>query len=228
LRSQPAIASGSYLTVEAIEGAEVRFFDKSGREVRWEPRSDTYPVTVFEPKEKELRIGDRIRWTENNDAIGAVSGRFAKVVSVDTANRRIEIEHSGGGRHQLDLSRDEHRHLDYGYAVTIQRAQGATAYPILNAPSYRVNTIHLTSAYVGISRAPGSPFIVTDSRHRLVSSLGERVGLQSAALDQAREAAGMAEQIARSLAAERHRNSEKQPVDQIQRAFERGGRSIER
>ena len=78
-------------------------------------------------------------------------------------------------------------HLDYGYAVTIQRAQGATAYPILNAPSYRVNTIHLTSAYVGVSRAPGAPFIVTDSRVRLIRSLGERVGLQSAALDQARE-----------------------------------------
>ena len=185
-------------------------------------------MTVFEPREKEIRIGDRIRWTENNNAIGAVSGRFARVVGVDAASQRIDIEHSNGSRHQLDLTRNEHRHLDYGYAVTIQRAQGATAYPILNAPSYRVNTIHLTSAYVGISRAPGSPFIVTDSRDRLVSSLGERVGLQSAALDQAREAAGMAEQIARDLATERHRSPEKQPVDQIQRALERGGRSIER
>ncbi len=228
LRDQPAIASGAYLTVEAIEGAEVRLRDNTGRDIRWEPRSETYPVSVFEPKEKELRIGDRIRWTENNDAIGAVSGRFARVVGVDATKQTIEIEHSNGGRRQLDLIRNEHQHLDYGYAVTIQRAQGATAYPILNASSYRVNTIHLTSAYVGVSRAPGSPFIVTDNRNRLIRSLGERVGLQSAALDQARETAGMAEQVVRDLAIRRHRNADMEPAARIQRVLDRGGRSIER
>ncbi|MEZ5936194.1 MAG: hypothetical protein R3F54_30700, partial [Alphaproteobacteria bacterium] len=165
---------------------------------------------------------------KNNVAIGAVSGRFARVITIDAASRRIEIEHSSGSRHQLDLSRNEHRHLDYGYAVTIQRAQGATAYPILNAPSYRVNTIHLTSAYVGISRAPGAPFIVTDNRNRLIRSLGERVGLQSAALDQARETAGLAEQVVRDLAIQRHRNADMEPAARIQRVLDRGGRSMER
>jgi plastocyanin len=228
LRDQPAIASGAYLTVEVVEGAEIRLRSESGRQIRWEPRSDTYPVSVFEPKEKELRIGDRIRWTENDDTIGAVSGRFAKIVDVDANSQRIEIEHSDGRRHQLDLTRNEHRHLDYGYAVTIQRAQGATAYPILNAPSYRVNTIHLTSAYVGVSRAPGSPFIVTDNRNRLIRSLGKRVGLQAAALDQAREAAGLAEKVVRDLASQRHRSPEMQPATRIERAMERGGRSMER
>ncbi|NJO39102.1 MAG: hypothetical protein HC871_17770 [Rhizobiales bacterium] len=228
LRDQPAIASGAYLTVEAVEGAEVKLRDNTGREIRWEPRSETYPVSVFEPKEKELRIGDRIRWTESADAIGAISGRFARVIAVDAASQRIEIEHSGGGRHHLDLARNEHRHLDYGYAVTIQRAQGATAYPILNAPSYRVNTIHLTSAYVGISRAPGAPFIVTDSRDHLIRSLGERIGLQSAALDQARETAGLAEQVVRDLAMQQHRSADMEPAARIQRVLERGDRSIER
>jgi plastocyanin len=228
LRDQTAIASGAYLTVEAIEGAEVRFRDDADRYIRWEPRSETYPVSVFEPKEKELRIGDRIRWTENNDTIGAVSGRFAKIVGLDAPSQRIEIEHSSGRRHQLDLARNDHRHLDYGYAVTIQRAQGATAYPILNAPSYRANTIHLTSAYVGVSRAPGSPFIVTDSRSRLIRSLGERVGLQSAALDQARDTAGLAEQVIRDLATQRHRSADMQSTTQTQRLLERGGRLIER
>jgi len=91
-----------------------------------------------------------------------------------------------------------------------------------------VNTIHLTSAYVGISRAPGSPFIVTDSRDRLIRSLGERVGLQSAALDQARKTAGLAEQIVRDLAIQRHRSADMAPAARIQRVLDRGGRSIER
>jgi hypothetical protein len=224
LRDQPAIPSGTYLTVGAVEGAEIRLLYNTGREILWEPRSETYPVSIFEPREKELRIGDRIRWTENNDTIGAVSGRFAKIVAVDANSQRIEIEHSDGRRHQLDLARNEHRHLHYGYAVTIQRAQGATAYPLLTAPSYRVNTIHLTSAYVGVSRAPGSPFVVTDNRNRLIRSLGDRTGLQSAALDQARETAGLAEQIVRDLAAQRFRSADMQPAPEIQR----GGRSIER
>jgi len=171
--------------------------------LRWEPRANSLHVQVFDPKEKELQVGDRIRWSANNDVIKAVSGRTATVVAVDHDKQRIDIEHKNGGRHQLDLTRREHQHFGHGYAVTAQRAQGADAFPIINAPSWRVNTVHLTFAYIAASRTSGSVFMVTDGLDKLTEALEARSGQQVAALDQEKETTGLAEEKVREMAVER-------------------------
>ena len=197
-----SVARGRYLEVEEVTGAVVTLRDDD-KLLRWEPRANSLHVQVFDPKEKELHVGDRIRWSANNDAIKAVSGRLATVVVVNPDKQRIDIEHKVGGRHQLDLTRREHQHLDYGYAVTAQRAQGADAFPIINAPSWRVNTVHLTFAYIAASRTSGSVFLVTDGLDKLTEALETRSGQQIAALDQERETAGLAEAKVREMAIER-------------------------
>ncbi|MEZ5933229.1 MAG: MobF family relaxase [Alphaproteobacteria bacterium] len=197
-----AVARGRYLEVEEVTGAVVTLRDDD-KLLRWEPRANSLHVQVFDPKEKELQVGDRIRWSANNDAIKAVSGRLATVVAIDPGKQRIDIEHKAGGRHQLDLTWREHQHFDYGYAVTAQRAQGADAFPIISAPSWRVNTVHLTFAYIAASRTSGSVFMVTDGLDKLTEALETRSGQQIAALDQEKETAGLAEAKVREMAIER-------------------------
>ena len=196
------IERGAYLEVAGVDGAEVRLRDEGGTIHRWEPRSKSLPVEVYDVREKELQVGDRIRWTRNDQRIDAISGRFAKVTAVDVENGRIDVEHQDGGRQSLDLSRREHQHFGDGYAVTAQRAQGATAYPIVNMPSWRLNTINSTVGYVLMSRTPGTAFVVTDSRTKLIEALASRDGRQIAAMDQVRETAGHAEQMVRDMATE--------------------------
>ena len=198
-----AVARGSYLEVIGVKGAVVALRDDDGKHLHWEPRGNSLHVQVFEPKEKELKVGDRLRWSANVEAIKAVSGRLATVIAVDREKRSIEIEHQSGGRHRLDLARREHQHFDYGYAVTAQRAQGADAFPIINAPSWRVNTVHLTFAYIAASRTSGSVFMVTDDLGKLTEALKARSGQQIAALDQESETAGLAERKVREMAIER-------------------------
>jgi hypothetical protein len=191
------IDRGAYLEVAGVDGGEVRLRDEDGRSHRWEPRLKSLPVEVYDIRERELQVGDRIRWTRNDQRIGAVSGRFANVTAIDVKNRRIDVKHQSGGWHSLDRSKREHQHFGDGYAVTAQRAQGATAYPIVNMPSWRLNTINSTVGYVLMSRTPRTAFVVTDSRFKLIEALASRDGRQSAAMDQVRETAGLAEQKVR-------------------------------
>jgi hypothetical protein len=86
---------------------------------------------------------------------------------------------------------------------TAQRAQGADAFPIINAPSWRVNTVHLTFAYIAASRTSGSVFMVTDGLDKLTEALNARSGQQIAALDQEKDTAGLAERKVREMATER-------------------------
>ena len=227
------IERGAYLEVAGIDGAEVRLRDEDGKIHRWEPRSHSLPVEVYHVRETELQVGDRIRWTRSDEGIGAVSGRFATVTALDVENRHIDVEHQDGGRKSLDLSRREHQHFGDGYAVTAQRAQGATAYPIVNMPSWRLNTINSTVGYVLMSRTPGTAFVVTDSRSKLIEALASREGRQIAAMDQVRETAGHAEQKVREMAAERVASREiskgaEKVVKVQERSRDIGGPGLER
>ena len=197
------VARGSYLDVEDVTGAVVKLRGDNKRVLHWEPRANSLHVQVFDREEKELQVGDQIRWSANNDAIMAVSGRTATVVAIDPEKQRIDIEHKSGGRYQLDLTKREHQHFNYGYAVTAQRAQGADAFPIFNAPSWRVNTVHLTFAYIAASRTSGSVFMVTDGLDKLTEALDARSGQPVAALDQEKETAELAEAKVREMAVER-------------------------
>ncbi|MEM7043098.1 MAG: MobF family relaxase [Pseudomonadota bacterium] len=227
------IERGAYLELVSVTGAEVRLRDESGTIHRWEPRSKSLPVEVYDVRDKELQVGDRIRWTRNDQRIGAVSGRFATVTAIDVNNRRVDVEHQNGNRQSLDLSRREHQHFGDGYAVTAQRAQGATAYPIVNMPSWRLNTINSTVGYVLMSRTPGTAFVVTDSRSKLIEALASRDGRQTAAMDQVRETAGLAEQKVRAMAAERAASREiaksaEMVVTVQERSRDIGGPGLER
>ena len=142
---------------------------------------------------------------------------MATIIAIDLEKQRIDIEHKSGGRYQLDLTQREHQHFNYGYAVTAQRAQGADAFPIINAPSWRVNTVHLTFAYIAASRTSGSVFMVTDGLDKLTEALEARSGQQIAALDQEKSNAGLAEAKVREMAVERV------AARQIAMAFQRDG-----
>ncbi len=211
----------------------VKLRDGSGKLIHWEPRANNLHVQVLNPEEKELQVGDKLRWSANIDAIKAVSGRLATVVAIDPEKQCIGIKHKGGGQHQLDLTDRDQQRFNYGYAVTAQRAQGADAFPIIHAPSWRVNTVHITFAYIAASRTPGSVFLVTDGLEKLTEALVERSGQQAAALDQVKDTAGLAEQKIREMAAERvatqqMANAAKEMEAAKERHRDLGGPALER
>ena len=114
-----------------------------------------------------------------------------------------------------------------------QRAQGATGYPIINAPSWRLNTVNEASIYVELSRTPSTAFLVTDSRHALTKALLKRSGRQVASMDYGSDIAGLAEKKVRDMAAERLTSQQaircaNEPSPAKDKSREMGGPMIER
>ncbi|MGI9506257.1 MAG: AAA family ATPase, partial [Geminicoccaceae bacterium] len=227
------VARGSYLEVAEVKGAVVTLKDDKGRNHHWEPRAKSLPVEVYDKKDIDVMVGDKIRWTRNIDSLDVVSGRYAHVVSIDQQRNRIDIQAEKGPQQTIDLGSRENRHFTHGYAVTTRRAQGSTGPVIAHLRSQGVWTVHLASAYTALSRSPDHVTLVTDSVPKLVNALGERDGQQEAALDQVREAAGSAAVKVREMASDRQaalaqdiKSAEAAPVQSTERSL--GGPSMER
>lgn len=205
LGQNQVVEAGRYLTVDRVKGRDVVLKDKDGKTFIWEPRAQPLTVEVYGQEKQPIQVGERIRFTRMNDSVEAVSGRLATVVRIDSAAERIQIQHDSkngkpGSLHWLSLRDREQQHFSYGWAVTTNRAQGTTASVIANIPSWRLNTVNLTSFLVMITRAPSQVVMMIDDGRKLTKALSERGGEKAASLDQMLETAGDAVQHVRGRA----------------------------
>ena len=90
-----------------LEGLEERPVQGRPREVG----ARRGAVEVYRTDRMELRAGDRVRWTRNDDGLGLVNSDTAKVAVVRGGRVAIRL---GDGR-TLELGRDgpQLRHLDH-------------------------------------------------------------------------------------------------------------------
>ena len=149
--------------------------------VRWKPgeiagRRGGSEVYQVEPI--ELRAGDRIRWTRNDNALGLVNSRTAAVVGVE--HGRVSFRLEDGGTLELKRGDPQLRHLDHAWASTVHAFQGRTVDNVIAA--MEATHPHLTtqkSFYVEISRARDRAELVTDDakalREQLEAVTGERI-----------------------------------------------------
>lgn len=214
---QAKIERGSYLVVGSIERGVVKLHDEANqRSILWEPRLQPLKVEVYDQKEHALRKGEWICWTRSMPEIGAIRGQRATILAVDRDNKQIDVQTHDGSRHQLDLRNRDHQAFSHGYALTAQKAQGATGPVIIHAASKHVNTVHDTFFYVGTSRPEDTATVFTDSKKDLIEGLNERSGRQAAALDAAHEAGGIAEQVVRDMAAAKFAEMQMAPATKEQ------------
>ena len=73
--------------------------------------------------ERTFAAGDRIAFLANDSRLGVRNGGLGTVEAVGGAAMRVRPD--GGGT--LEVDTDAFRAIDHGYAVTVHRAQGATA-----------------------------------------------------------------------------------------------------
>jgi len=178
------IASGEYARVTAIDrGQNLVTVERSdGGGITYDPRR-LQGVSVFREDERQFSAGDRIQFT-------------APYKNERVANRQLgtieKLDASGRLRIRLDSGRDvefgigQHRHIDYGYAVTSHSGQGATADRVLinvdteNAHEKLVNS---RLAYVAISRGRYDARIYTNNAADLGSRLSRGVSKEVAFTD---------------------------------------------
>ena len=130
----------------------------------------------------ELRAGDRIRWTRNDDGLGLVNSRTAEVAEVKDGRVTFLLE--DGRKLELDTGDPQLRHLDHAWASTVHAFQGRTVDRVIAAMEARHP--HLTtqkSFYVEISRARDRAELVTDDAKELRAQLEAATGERIAALE---------------------------------------------
>ena len=182
---------------DAVRGA-VLLDDGKGGSVAWRPaqiggmRGGT---EVYRSEGIELRAGDRVRWTRNDDGLGVVNSRTAEVLGV--AKGRVAFRLEDGRRLELGRGDPQLRHLDHAWASTVHAFQGRTVNNVIAAIEARHP--HLTtqkSFYVEISRARERAELVTDDASELRAQLqavtGERIAALEGIGEMPREASGRA------------------------------------
>ena len=130
----------------------------------------------------ELRQGDRIRWTRNDNGLGLINSQTAEVAGVKNGTVTFALE---DGR-MLDLQKGDSqlRHIDRAWASTVHAFQGRTVDTVIAA--MEANHPHLTTQktlYVEISRARDRAELVTDDRNALRERLEAVTGERIAALE---------------------------------------------
>ena len=182
---------------DAKRGA-VLLEDGRGGRVAWRPAQIggmKGGTEVYRSEGIELRAGDRIRWTRNDDGLGVVNSRTAEVLGV--ANGRVAFRLEDGRRLELGRGDPQLRHLDHAWASTVHAFQGRTVDNVIAAIEARHP--HLTtqkSFYVEISRARERAELVTDDaaelRAQLQTVTGERIAALEGIGEMPREASGRA------------------------------------
>ncbi len=170
--------------VDGVRGA-VLLDDGRGGSVAWKPAQiggRTGGTEVYRSEGIELRAGDRIRWTRNDDGLGVVNSRTAEVLGV--AGGRVAFRLEDGRRLDLRPGDPQLRHLDHAWASTVHAFQGRTVDNVIAAIEARHP--HLTtqkSFYVEISRARERAELVTDDAAELRAQLEAVTGERIAALE---------------------------------------------
>ncbi|RWC37404.1 MAG: Dtr system oriT relaxase, partial [Mesorhizobium sp.] len=97
---------------------------------------------------RKFDTGDQIVFLKNDSGLGVKNGMIGKVVEA-AANRIVAAIGEGDQRRHVTIDQQLYRNLDFGYATTIHKAQGATVDRVKVLASLSLDR-HLT--YVAMTR----------------------------------------------------------------------------
>jgi len=114
-------------------------------------------------KEIGLAAGDRIMFTHNDYNLGVRNGQRATITGVDPF-RLIDVRIDSGETKRIHT--DSYNHIDYGWASTTHKAQGATVERAIVYGFSGESMASQQATYVQISRAKGETklFVVAGER----------------------------------------------------------------
>ena len=188
------VDKGEERRVESVDRAKrtVRLEGPDGSTVDWKPSQiggRKGGTEVYRTASIELRAGDRIRWTRNDQGLGLVNSGTAEVTGVRKGRVTFELE--DGRKLTLTPGDPQLRHLDHAWASTVHAYQGRTVDRVI--ATMEANHPRLTTAkafYVEISRARDGAELVTDDAQALKERLEAVTGERISALEGIGEAVG--------------------------------------
>lgn len=179
------VAKGGYAMIEAVdlEKHQLTVRTEAGDTVTYNPRLIT-KIEAFEQEARSIRIGEQIRLSRNDRALGHTNGESLMVERIE-GQQLLVRNHAGQTRWQ-DMAKMQYRHLDHAYCSTAYAAQGQTADRVfVHVESFRTNLASQQSLYVAISRAREQIHLYTDHRENLIRQVARESGEKSMAIESA-------------------------------------------
>ena len=171
------------LTVTGFDYDRVMLLHPDGKP-RWFRPADRirYGLDVYETRPIEIRAGDRIRWTRNDNKRSLINGKQAEVERI--ARNRVRFRLANGRGLSLRMDDPQLRHIDHAWSSTVHGAQGNTAEGVIAVldSSYGALTDQSTF-YVEISRARDRAVVLTDNAEELVKVLADNTGERPTAIE---------------------------------------------
>lgn len=154
-----------------------------GPEVEWRPTAMPH-VAVHAVEEREVAVGDQLRFTANDYGAGIVNGQTGVVESIDVQHRAMTVRL--GPDEVVTLGTDQPMRLDHGYCTTVHAAQGQTCERVLVDADVSSAMANQSLFYVAISRARSGVALYTDDEKLLPDAMS-RLDTKEAALDMERK-----------------------------------------
>ena len=168
------LEKGKLYTVNGREGERVILQADDGQKLTVNPMQFD-SKTVYEQKEFNLAVGDRLKWKKNDRKLGRTNGQ--EVVIADISVGMATLEYTGGKKEIIDLR--EAQHLDHAIVSTTYSSQGKTADRVLvSATSDR--TLSSESFYVAASRAKYNLQVYAPNKEKLLEKAQQSRANQNA------------------------------------------------
>lgn len=166
------LAQGEYARVEKVdvENNLLAVEAENGRRVTYNPH-ELKGVNVYREAERYFGVGDRVQFTAKSSEFDVPNRELGTLKLIDE-NGNLAIRFDSGD--EVKFSIEEHRHLDYGYAVTSYSSQSHTVDRVIvhvEAQHAHENLVNRRFAYVSVSRGRYDAQIYTDDIQELKERL---------------------------------------------------------
>jgi conjugative relaxase-like TrwC/TraI family protein len=175
------VAQGEYGRVAKVDHDRktVALTMEDGRTVTWNPARNS-KVEVYKQENRQLAVGDELRFTRPNKDLGVVNGTFAKVSAIEGDHIKVTTK---AGEVTLDARQLQHAHLEYAYAMTVYSSQGKTVNDVsMLITKDSGQAMGQRAFYVGITRERDDLTIYTDSKGKAMDII-ERAQNKTSAIE---------------------------------------------
>lgn len=180
------IDRGDYLKALRYSKASNRVVlqNESGSRIIWQPDkiagNNPGKIEIFTESKQEVGIGEAIMLNRSIYDLKLVKGERVTVHNI--YNNKLIVKDSAGKKSEINLSKQHHRHINYGYAARlhdIAHDQPETLIAEFVSRSHHANQRHISQAVLQAKET----WIYTDSISQLSNQLSQNTGDKLSAHD---------------------------------------------